>query len=347
MPAKKEIQDATRNALGFGGKGDSTTLLAEKEGMKTQFLESAAEPTIECVTLDKDYGRFLISPLERGFAITLGNALRRALLSSLMGAAITFIKIEGVLHEFSTIPGVLEDTMEIILNLKKVRFRVHTNEPKLMRIESKGEHEVTAGDIQGSPEVEVLNPEHHIASLVDKSARLSMELGVAKGKGYVPAEEHRFDHSIGLIPLDSLFSPIQKVNYFVEDTRVGTSNDYEKLHLEIWSDKSLRPDEALSEAGKLLTRHFELVASLGKSSGKMGADSRKERSVLDTTIEELELSVRSYNCLKRANIHAVGDMIKYSEHDIMNVRNFGRKSLDEIAEKLATLGLSLRKEEDR
>lgn len=346
MPLKREIPELTRAALGLGGKSDTGALAGERDSL-TRLLETAPEPTIETITLNSDYGRFLIAPLEKGYATTLGNSLRRVLLSGLTGAAITFIKVEGVLHEFSTIPGVLEDTIEIILNLKKVRFRVHTNEPKLMRIEAKGEHEVTAADIQGSSEIEVLNPEQHIASLVDKSARLTMELGVAKGKGYVPAEGHRFDYSIGLIPMDSIFTPIYKANYFVEDTRVGTSTDYEKLHLEIWSDKSLRPDEALSEAGKLLNKHFDLIISLGKGSSKAGGDARKEKSALDTTIEELELSVRSYNCLKRANIQTVGEMIKYSEHDIMNVRNFGKKSLDEINEKLAALGLSLRKEEER
>lgn len=343
MASRKEIPELTRTTLGMEG----STAVMEKEGPKSAILDSPIQPTIEPITINQDYGRFLITPLEKGYGTTIGNSLRRVLLSRLIGAAITFVKIEGVLHEFSTIPGVLEDTTEIILNLKRARFRMHTNEPKLMRIEVKGERKVTAADIQGSSEVEILNPECPIATMVDKNARLTMELGVAKGKGYVSAEGHKFEHSIGLIPIDSIFSPIIKVNYFVEDTRVGTSTDYEKLHLEIWGDKSLRPDAALSEAAKLLTDHFDLIANLGKVSARGGAEGLREKSILDTTIDELELSVRSYNCLKRANIQSVGELIKYSEEDIMNVRNFGKKSLDEIKEKLTEMGLSLRKEEEK
>jgi len=344
VASRKETPDITRSALGLLLK-DSTT---EKEGPMTNFLETPPEPTIECTQMTDEYGRFLISPLEKEYGITLGNALRRVLISGLSGAAIVYVKIEGVLHEFSTIPGVLEDTTEMILNLKKVRLRSHASELKVMRIEVKGEHEVTAADIQGSSEIEILNPDQHIASLVDKTARLTMELGVSTGKGYVPAEGHRLEHSIGLIPIDSIFSPIYKVNYFVEDTRIGPSVNYEKLHLEIWSDKSLKPDEALSQAAEQLNEHFELIAHLGKSTGKGATGERKsEKSVYDITIDELDLSVRSYNCLKRANIQNVGELVKYSEQDIMNVRNFGKKSLDEIIDKLTTMNLSLRQEEEK
>jgi DNA-directed RNA polymerase subunit alpha len=347
VPIRKEIPEAARSALGLSHLGESTTLL-EKEGLKAQFLQKTVEPTIEVISVTDEYGRFLISPLERGYGITIGNSLRRVLLSQLPGAAITFVKIEGVLHEFSTIPGVLEDTTEIILNLKKVRFRSYTNEPKMMRIDARGECEVTAKDIQGTSEIEILNPDHHIATLTDKNAKLTMELGVAKGKGYVSAEGHNFEHTIGLIPIDSIFSPVYKVNYWTEDTRVGQSTDYEKLHLEMWTDKSLRPEEALAEAARLLNKHFELIMNFGKGKAQIGAtEEPKEKSVLDMTIEELELSVRSYNCLKRANIQTVGELIKYSEEDIMNVRNFGKKSLDEIVEKLRALGLSLRKDEEK
>lgn len=347
MPIKKESPEVTRTALSLG-LGDAAAALTEKESLKANFLSQPIEPSIECINLTDEYGRFLIAPLEKGYAITLGNSLRRVLLSRLPGAAVTFVKIEGVLHEFSTIPGVLEDTTEIILNLKKIRFRAYTNEPKIMRIDVKGEHDVTAKDIQGTSEIEILNPDQRIATLTEKNAKLTMELGIAKGKGYVSAEGHRFEHTIGLIPIDSIFSPVYKVNYFTEDTRVEQSTDYEKLHLEIWTDKSLRPDEALSEAARLLHKHLDLITNFGKAKAKPEAgETRKEKSVLDMTIEELELSVRSYNCLKRANIQTVGELVKYTEEDIMNVRNFGKKSLDEIVDKLKTLGLALRKEEEK
>lgn len=323
------------------------TGVAEREASTASLLEMPVEPGIERVNVTDDYGRFLVSPLERGFGITLGNALRRVLLGGLTGAAATFVKIEGVLHEFSTLPGIMEDTTEMILNVKKVRFRLHTNDPKLVRIEVKGEREVTAKDIQGSSEVEVLNPDQHIASLADKNARLTMEIGVSKGKGYVSGEAHSFEPTIGLIPIDSIFSPIYKVNYFVEDTRVGQSTEYEKLHLELWTDKSVRPDEALSAAARLLDQHIMLIADLGKGLSKQDrGGSKASRSALEMTMEDLELSVRSYNCLKRANIGTVGDLVKYSVKDLMNVRNFGKKSLDEIAEKLAEMNLSLREDGD-
>lgn len=335
--ARKESSELAKSSLG------STIAVVEREDI----LDIPVEPGIESVTLTEDYGRFLIAPLERGYGITLGNALRRVLLGGLSGAAATFVKIEGVLHEFSTIPGIQEDTTEMILNVKKVRFRLHTNEPKLVRIEVKGEREVTAKDIQGSSEVEILNPEQHIASLVDRNARLTMEIGVARGKGYVSAEKHSFDSTIGLIPIDSIFSPVYKVNYFIEDTRVGQSTDYEKLHFEVWTDKSLRPDEALSAAAKLLDKHVLLVATFGKGASRQErGDLRTPKSLLEMTIEDFDLSVRSYNCLKRGNINTVAELIKYSIKDLMNVRNFGKKSLDEISEKLAELNLSLRQEDD-
>jgi DNA-directed RNA polymerase subunit alpha len=342
VPVKKELQDLTKAVLSISGSGE---YMEKSDSLNLLSFGSEPQVAIEVITQTDDYGRFLITPLQKGYGTTLGNSLRRVLLSGLPGTAITFVKIEGVLHEFSTIPGILEDTTEIVLNLKKVRFRSYTSEPKILKIDVKGEHEVTAKEIQGTSEIEVLNQEHHIATLTDKNARLAVELGVAKGKGFVSAEEHPFEHQIGLIPIDSLFSPVYKVNYFTEDTRVGQSTNYEKLHLELWTDKSLRPDEALSESARLLTRHFELIMNLGKEAASEAAGSSKEKSVMDTTIEELELSVRSYNCLKRANIQAVGDLVKYTEADLMNVRNFGAKSLDEINDKLKVLGLSLRKEE--
>jgi DNA-directed RNA polymerase subunit alpha len=342
VPVKRELQDLTKTALSLQNPGE----LMEKNLLLSPLgSQSDVQPMIEIITQTDDYGRFLISPLQKGYGTTVGNSLRRVLLSGLPGTAITYVKIEGVLHEFSTLPGILEDTTEIILNFKKVRFRSYTNEPKILRIDVKGEHDVTAKDIQGTSEIEVLNPDYHIATLTEKNARLAVELGVAKGKGFVSAEEHPFEHQIGLIPIDSIFSPVYKVNYFTEDTRVGQSTNYEKLHIEVWTDKSLRPDEALAESARLLTRHFELIMNLGKESVSETSGSSKEKSIMDTTIEELELSVRSYNCLKRANIQTMGDLVRYSEEDLMNVRNFGAKSLDEINDKLKTLGLSLRKEE--
>jgi len=287
-----------------------------------------------------------VEPLERGYGVTLGNSLRRVLLSSLPGAAVTSIRIDGVLHEFSTIPGVVEDTIEIILNIKGLIVRLHTDEEVMARIEAEGPGTVTAGDIQVGSEAEILNPDLHIAEL-DEDGRLNMEITLCKGRGYVAAEQlKKPDHPIGLIPVDALFSPVVRVNYVVEDTRVGQVTDYDRLVLDVWTDGSIAPDEAVSLAAKILTEHLRLFMALQEPEGPVEILGEKEEEekdrVFDMTIEELDLSVRSYNCLKRAGINTVEELIKRTEQDIMKVRNLGKKSLQEIKEKLAALDLSLR-----
>ncbi len=307
-------------------------------------------PRIECQDLTETYGRFVVEPLERGYGITLGNALRRVLLSSLPGAAVTSVKIEGVLHEFSVIPGVVEDTTDIILNLKELLVKMHTDERKVIRIEAQGEGEVTAADIIADPDVEILNPELHIATL-DRDGRLFMEITVEKGRGYVPAERRREEPVIGVIPVDSIFTPIRKVNYQVENTRVGQVTDYDRLILETWTDGSISPKEATSLAAKILTSHLALFTGLTEAadSVQMMVDKADEgkQGVMDMPIEELDLSVRSYNCLKRAGINTVQELIRKTEEDMMKVRNLGKKSLEEVKSKLANLGLSLRPSEDQ
>lgn len=308
-------------------------------------LWELTKPTVEYAELSDTYARLVVEPLERGFGVTVGNALRRVLLSSITGAAVTSVKIEGVLHEFSTIPGVVEDVTQIILNLKELTLRLHTDKPKLLRLEAKGKREVTAADIQPDPEVEILNPDLVIATLDRKDARLAMEIVVERGKGYVPAEKHRkSEHVIGVIPVDSIFSPVQKVNYAVEDTRVGAGAELERLVLEVWTNGVVRPDEAIAEASRLLIDHFRLVGGITEGeAASAGATDPEMARLLQTPIEELELSVRPYNCLKRAGIHTIGDLVQRTEEEIANVKNFGRKSLEEVTEKLAALGLSLRK----
>ncbi|MDR7393777.1 MAG: DNA-directed RNA polymerase subunit alpha [Armatimonadota bacterium] len=303
------------------------------------------KPKVEYAELSDTYARLVVEPLERGFGVTVGNALRRVLLSSITGAAVTSVKIEGVLHEFSTIPGVVEDVTQILLNLKELTLRLHTDKPKLLRLEAKGKREVTAADIQPDPEVEILNPDLVIATLDRKDARLAMEIVVERGKGYVPAEKHRkSEHVIGVIPVDSIFSPVQKVNYTVEDTRVGAGAELERLVLEVWTNGVVRPDEAIAEASRLLIDHFRLVGGIAEGeAASAGATDPEMARLLQTPIEELELSVRPYNCLKRAGIHTIGDLVQRTEEEIANVKNFGRKSLEEVTEKLAALGLSLRK----
>jgi len=313
--------------------------------------EIVTKPKLEFVELSDTYGKFVVEPLDRGFGVTLGNSLRRVLLSSIPGAAVTSVKIEGVLHEFSTIPGVVEDVTQIILNLKELTLKLHTDKPKLLRLEARGKREVTAGDIQPDPDVEILNPDLHIATLDSKNARLAMEIVVERGKGYVPAEQHRkSEHVIGVIPVDSIFSPIQKVNYIVEDTRVGHSSNYDRLTLEIWTNGAIRPDEAVREASRILIDHFKLFAGMAEEASVPSRQEARVDSQLSRLyampIEELELSVRPYNCLKRAGIHTVGDLVSRTEEEIISVKNFGRKSLDEVKEKLATLGLSLKKEQE-
>lgn len=308
------------------------------------------KPRIEAVEMDGRYGRFVVEPLERGYGITLGNSLRRILLSSLPGAAVTAVRIDGVLHEFSTIPGVVEDTTDIILNLKELLVKLHTDEPVIVRIEAEDEGEVTAGDIIAPPEVEILNPELHIATL-DKGGRLFAEITLARGRGYVPAERNKQpDMPIGMIPVDSIFTPIRRVNYTVEDVRVGQVTDYDRLILELWTDGSVAPDEAVSLGAKILTEHLRLFTGLTDATEEVEVLVEKEAEernrVLEMTIEELDLSVRSYNCLKRAGINTVEELTRKTEEDMMKVRNLGKKSLQEVKEKLAALGLSMRKSDD-
>ncbi|MGI6649903.1 MAG: DNA-directed RNA polymerase subunit alpha [Bacillota bacterium] len=307
------------------------------------------KPRIECVEKSEDdrYGRFVIEPLERGYGITLGNSLRRVLLSSLPGAAVTSVKIDGVLHEFSTIPGVVEDTTDIILNLKGLRLKVYSDENKVLRVEASGEGEVKAGDIIADSDVDILNPDLHIAT-VSTEGRLFMELTVEKGRGYVSAERNKkSDHVIGVIPIDSIFSPVTKVNYNVENTRVGQITDYDRLTLEVWTDGSINPKEATSLAAKILSDHLRLFIGLTDTVSDVETMVVKEEEprdrVLDMTIEELDLSVRSFNCLKRAGINTVGELVQKNVEDMMKVRNLGKKSLEEVDKKLAELGLALRR----
>jgi DNA-directed RNA polymerase subunit alpha len=310
------------------------------------------KPRIKCVQTSEDniYAKYVIEPLERGYGITLGNSMRRVLLSSLPGAAITSIKIDGVLHEFSTIPGVVEDVVEIILNLKNLCLKMYTDEERILRIEAKGEGIVRAGNIIHDADVEILNPDLHIATLAG-GGRLFMELTAAKGRGYVPAERNKKgEHIIGLIPIDSIFSPVRKVNFIVENTRVGQQTDYDKLTLEIWMNGTMRPDEAASLAAKILGEHFQLFVGLTEATNNVEIMVEKEEEqknrLMEMSIEELDLSVRSYNCLKRAGINTVEELIQRNEGDMMKVRNLGRKSLEEVLKKLHELGLSLRESDD-
>lgn len=310
------------------------------------------KPKIECVERSEDnrYGKFVVEPLERGYGITLGNSLRRILLSSLPGAAVTSVKIDGVLHEFSTIPGVLEDVTDIILNLKSLSVKLHCDEPKVVRIDAEGEGVVTAGDIIHDADVEILNPDLKIATL-EADGKLKAEMVIEKGRGYRPAEKNKKDgHVIGVIPIDSLFSPVLKVNYIIEDTRVGHSMDYDRLTLEVWTDGSIAPDEAISSSAKILSDHLKLFIGLTEKISDevtmVEKEEEKKDKVLEMTIEELDLSVRSYNCLKRAGINTVEELIQRTEEDMMKVRNLGKKSLQEVISKLAELGLSLRKADE-
>ncbi len=300
---------------------------------------------------DSAYGSFVVEPLERGFGTTLGNSLRRVLLSSLPGYAITSVKIDNVLHEFSTIPNVKEDVTEIVLNLKGVILKIHGDGPKIMYIEADGSGEITAGDIKADSEVEILNPDHHIATL-DADAHITMELTADKGRGYVSSDRNKqlLDPAIGVIAIDSIYTPVLKVNYTVDNTRVGQITDYDKLTIEVWTDGTISAKEAVSFAAKILTEHLNLFVELsdevaGTEIMVVKDDSSKEK-VLEMTIEELDLSVRSFNCLKRAGINTVEDLINKTEDDMMKVRNLGRKSLDEVVAKLESLDLSLRDEDE-
>ncbi len=311
------------------------------------------KPRIETAELKADgtYGKFVVEPLERGYGMTLGNSLRRVLLSSLPGVAVTSVKIEGVQHEFTTIPGVKEDVTEIILNVKGITAQLHSAEPKKVILKGEGERELTAGDIEVDSEVEILNPGMHICSLQD-GAKFYMELVVDHGRGYVSAERNKqaLESDIGIIPVDSIYTPVLKVNYTVENTRVGQITDYDKLTIELWTNGTISAKEAVSLAAKILTEHLNLFVDLsdeGQNAKVMIETIEKgKEKVLEMTIEELDLSVRSFNCLKRAGINTVEDLACKTEEDMMKVRNLGRKSLEEVINKLATLGLSFKKEED-
>ncbi len=311
------------------------------------------KPNIICEEMSEDgrYGRFVVTPLERGYGTTLGNSLRRILLSSLPGAAATSIKIEGIQHEFSTIPGVTEDVTEIILNIKKLAIKLHTDVPKTVYIEAKGEQEITAGDIKRDPDVEILNPDLHIATL-NSDANLYIEITLSKGRGYVSAEKNKqaMQPIIGVIPVDSIYTPVTKVNYTVENTRVGANTDREKLIVEVSTNATIKPDEAVSLAAKIMNDLLKLFVDLSDDAKNtevmVEPTENKKEKVLEMTIEELDLSVRSYNCLKRAGINTVEDLTNKSEEDMMKVRNLGKKSLDEVVYKLNGLGLSLKKDED-
>lgn len=307
------------------------------------------KPKIEWVNKDGDtYGRFVVEPLERGYGITLGNSLRRILLSSLPGAAVTSVKIEGVLHEFSTIPHVREETTEILLNLKALRMKIHSHEPQILIVDAQGEGEVRAKDIKAPAEVEILNPDLVIATM-EEGGKLYMEITAQVGRGYVPAERNKLPNQpIGVIPVDSIFTPIRKVNFNVEDTRVGQITDYDRLTLDVWTDGSIRADEAVSLGAKILSKHLSLFINLTEKVDEVEIASEENENnkekVLEMTIEELDLSVRSYNCLKRAGINTVQELIRKSDEEMMKVRNLGKKSLEEVQNKLKELGLNLRKE---
>ena len=310
------------------------------------------KPNIECLAAndEENYAKFVCEPLERGYGMTIGNSLRRILLSSLPGAAITSVKINGVVHEFSTIPGVVEDVPELIVNLKSVRLKSFDNEQKKLKIDFKGEGEVTAGDIITDGTIEVLNKDLHIATVAE-GGHLVIDMTADKGRGYNVAEKNKeANQAIDVLPIDSIFTPVKKVNYSVENTRVGQTVDYDKLTIEVWTDGSLKPYEAISLAAKVMTGHLELFVDLSETAKNTQVMVEKEESkkekVLEMPIEELELSVRSYNCLKRAGIVNVEDLANKSEADMMKVRNLGKKSLDEVTNKLHSLGLDFVKEDE-
>jgi DNA-directed RNA polymerase subunit alpha len=310
------------------------------------------KPRIECIENagDDSYGKYVVEPLERGYGTTLGNSLRRILLSSLPGTAVTTIKIAGVQHEFTTIPGVKEDVTEIVLNVKGIIAKLHSEGVKTVYIEANGEGVVTAGDIKADSDVEVLNPEHRIATL-GPNASLNMELTLSQGRGYVTADRNKPAQTIiGVIPVDSVYTPVRKVNYTVENTRVGDATDYDKLTLEVWTDGTISARDSVSLGARILVDHFALFTDLSETMGSKStvvekAEAQRDK-VLELTIEELDLSVRSFNCLKRANINTVEDLISKTEDEMMKVRNLGRKSLEEVINKLAMMGLSLANDEN-
>ena len=310
------------------------------------------KPRIECIDSleDSSYGKYVVDPLERGYGITLGNSLRRILLSSLPGTAATSIKIAGIQHEFSTIPGVKEDVTEIVLNVKKIIAKLHCQGTKTVYIDASGECEVCAGDIKVDGDVEILNPDLHICTL-GPDATFNMEITLSHGRGYVPADRNKSAQSvIGVIPIDSIYTPVYKVNYTVENTRVGNMTDYDKLTLEVWTDSTISARDAVSLGAKILSDHLSLFTDLSeavasKTTVVEKAESHRDK-VLEMTIEELDLSVRSFNCLKRANINTVEDLISKTEDEMMKVRNLGRKSLEEVINKLAMMGLHLADEDN-
>lgn len=310
------------------------------------------KPKVDIIELSEDfrYGKFVVEPLERGYGITIGNALRRILLSSLPGVAVNAVKIEGVLHEFSTIPGVKEDVTEIILTLKELSATIDGEGNRTLKIEAQGPCTVTGADIICPPDVEIINKDLKIATL-DEGSKLNMDIHVDKGRGYVPAEENKTENmSIGVLPVDSIYTPVEKVNYHVENTRVGQKSDYDKLTLEVWTNGSINPQEGISLAAKVLVEHLKLFIDLTEHVSNVEIMVEKEEDqkekVLEMTIEELDLSVRSYNCLKRAGINTVEELANKSEDDMMKVRNLGKKSLEEVIQKLDELGLGLKPNEE-
>ncbi|MBQ7097559.1 MAG: DNA-directed RNA polymerase subunit alpha [Clostridia bacterium] len=311
------------------------------------------KPRVECVHVsdDNSYGKFVVEPLERGYGTTLGNSLRRILLSSLPGVAVNSVKIDGILHEFSTVPGVTEDVTEIILNIKKLAIKLHSDGPKTIYINHEGAGEICARDIKCDSDVEIINGDLHIATL-NEDAKLFMEIVIDRGRGYVSADRNKqlLQPVIGVIPVDSIYTPVMKVNYTVDNTRVGQITDFDKLILEVWTDGTINPPDAVSLGAKILNEHLNLFIDLSESAKNAEIMIEKEESkkekVLETTIEELDLSVRSYNCLKRAGINTVQDLTNRSENDMMKVRNLGRKSLEEVIAKLDSMGLALTTNED-
>lgn len=310
------------------------------------------KPKVDIIELSEDfrYGKFVVEPLERGYGITIGNALRRILLSSLPGVAVNAVKIEGVLHEFSTIPGVKEDVTEIILTLKELSATIDGEGNRTLKIEAQGPCTVTGADIICPPDVEIINKDLKIATL-DEGSKLNMDIHVDKGRGYVPAEENKTENMpIGVLPVDSIYTPVEKINYHVENTRVGQKSDYDKLTLEVWTNGSINPQEGISLAAKVLVEHLKLFIDLTEHVSNVEIMVEKEEDqkekVLEMTIEELDLSVRSYNCLKRAGINTVEELANKSEDDMMKVRNLGKKSLEEVIQKLDELGLGLKPNEE-
>jgi len=313
--------------------------------MKLTGFQRPKRLNFELDTMTETYGKFYAQPFERGFGTTIGNSLRRILLSSIEGAAITSVKFEGVLHEFSTIAGVMEDVSEIILNLKGVCFKMHTDKPRTIRLQAKGKGTVTAGEIETDADLEIINPNHHIATL-EKDALLDMEMEVRLGRGYVPAtEDMDRDKTIGMIPIDAVFSPVRKVNFIIENARVGHATDYDKLTLEVWTNGAVRPDDAIAYAAKILKDYMTIFINFDEEveEEEPVKDEKNEelRKFLQKSVEELELSVRSYNCLKKAEIKTIGELVQKTDSEMLRTKNFGRKSLNEIKELLTDMGLSL------